>query len=266
MGKRQIVSDSDFGQIVISTRDTAKGISMRPKEDGLYVTAPSCATLKAVMGVVEKYRSRLLDAFSKLLRPRITEGYTIEAECFQLCLKKSPLKHFTMSVEEGGVCIHYPASTDFSSSETQSLLAAAIDGALKKMAMQYLPQRLNFLSKKVGLSFSAVRVSVSRRIWHIAPTRFSRNFKISSKRTEISRMKKLLLTNIPRNRRKTNRRKTKLTMYISNPIHILNFQESNQDILPSCLKRKKRLGCKLLPKQEGPLSILKFSVENMIDK
>lgn len=165
MGKRQIVSDSDFGQIVISTRDTAKGISMRPKEDGLYVTAPSCATLKAVMGVVEKYRSRLLDAFSKLLRPRITEGYTIEAECFQLCLKKSPLKHFTMSVEEGGVCIHYPASTDFSSSETQSLLAAAIDGALKKMAMQYLPQRLNFLSKKVGLSFSAVRVSGAHTRW-----------------------------------------------------------------------------------------------------
>ena len=137
IAKKQIIYDSDFGQVFIVTRRTVRNVTMRLKEDGLHVTTPPYRSVKALLEVIAPFRERLLKLKSDVSPKPFGWDYTLEGECFRLWLEPSKLKHFTIRPMEEGVKICCPEETDFSDKRVQMLVRNAVARALKKKAEEY---------------------------------------------------------------------------------------------------------------------------------
>ena len=157
IAKKQIIYDSDFGQVFIVTRRTVRNVTMRLKEDGLHVTTPPYRSVKALLEVIAPFRERLLKLKSDVSPKPFGWDYTLEGECFRLWLEPSKLKHFTIRSTEEGVKICCPEETDFSDKRVQMLVQNAVARALKKKAEEYLPPLVACLAERYGLSWSKSR-------------------------------------------------------------------------------------------------------------
>ena len=88
MATKRVIPDTDFGQIIIRTRTTARNISMRTKADGLYVTVPLYCLTSKILSVVEEYRSRLLEKWEKVTPQPLDLNFRIDTPCFRLQLQQ----------------------------------------------------------------------------------------------------------------------------------------------------------------------------------
>lgn len=165
MAKKKIVNDKDFGSIVLVTRRQARNITMRVKEDGLYVTTPPYSSLRAVLNAIEPYRSKLLAAQDKVVPKPFDWDFRIDAECFRLWLEASPLRNFTVRSTDEGVKICCPSHTDFSCSHVQTLVRNAVMRALRKRAEEYLPPLVALWASRYGLDYRTVSISKARTRW-----------------------------------------------------------------------------------------------------
>ena len=139
MATKRINPDTDFGQIIIRTRITARNISMRTKADGLHVTVPPRCLTSKVLEVVEEYRSRLLEKWQKAAPQPLDLNFRIDAPCFRLHLEQGRTSRFTHRTDEEGITICCPPHVDFTQKAVQELLRNAIIRALKKSAQTYHP-------------------------------------------------------------------------------------------------------------------------------
>lgn len=165
MATKRILSDPDFGQIIIRTRSTARNITMRTKPDGLHVTVPPRSLTSKIRSVIEGYRERLLENWEKTSPKDFDIHFRIEAPCFRLKLAFGQLKCFTLKMNEEETILYCPQNADFSSESTQRLIRNAIIRALKKAASAYLPTLLQALSERYELPFKRVRITGSRGRW-----------------------------------------------------------------------------------------------------
>ena len=165
MAKKQIIRDRDFGWIILTTRKLARNIVMRVREDGLHVSTPPYANVRAVVEAIEPYREKLLSAREKVAPKPFGWDYRIDAECFRLWVERSSLKNFTVRSTEDGVKICCPADTDFSNVRVQTLMRNAVMRALKKKAEEYLPPLVAMLASRHGKTFRMVKISKARARW-----------------------------------------------------------------------------------------------------
>lgn len=165
IAKKQIVYESEFGQVFIVTRRTARNVTMRMKEDGLHITTPPYRSVKALFDVVQPYRERLLKLKGEVAPPSFNWDYAIKAECFHLWLEPSRLKNFTVRSVEEGVKICCPHDTDFSSPRVQALVRSAVARALKKKAEEYLPPLVALWAQRFQLGFRLVKITKARSRW-----------------------------------------------------------------------------------------------------
>ncbi len=165
ISKRQIVPDSDFGQIFLVTRRTARNITMRVKEDGLHVTTPPYRSARQILEAIAPFRERLLRN-RKLVEPTPFDfNFSITTECFRLRLAPGKLKRFTVRSTEDEVVIFCPENTDFSDGHVQTLVRNAVMRAMKKRAEEYLPPLLDMLSRRFDLPYSKVKITRARSRW-----------------------------------------------------------------------------------------------------
>ena len=94
MATKRIIPDTDFGQIIIRTRITARNISMRTKPDGLHVTVPPRCLTSRIMSVIEEYRPKLLEKWQKTAEKPLDLNFRIETPCFRLHLEPGKLSRF----------------------------------------------------------------------------------------------------------------------------------------------------------------------------
>lgn len=165
MATKRVIPDSDFGQIVIRTRITARNISMRTKADGLHVTVPPYCPTSKVLAVIEEYRPRLLASWAKTVPQPLDWNFRIDAPCFKLHIEASGLKCFTVRNNEDETVIFCPRQVDFSQDHVQQLLRNAIVRALKKNAQTYLPPLLNELAGHYGFAYKRVKITGSKSRW-----------------------------------------------------------------------------------------------------
>lgn len=165
MATKRILSDADFGQIIIRTRRTARNITMRTKDDGLHLLVPPYTTTTKILEVVETYRTRLLENWKKTTPPTLDANFRILAPCFHLSIEQGTSSFFTLRHTEEGIIIRCPQKTDFSQEATQRLLHNAIIRALKKGAQSYLPPLLSELAEHYGLTYKKVKITGSRSRW-----------------------------------------------------------------------------------------------------
>ena len=165
MATKRVIPDTDFGQIIIRTRITARNISMRTKADGLHVTVPPYCLTSKIMSVVEEYRSRLLEKWEKVVPLPLDLNFHIDTPCFRLHLEQGRFSRFTLRTDEEGITICCPPNVDFSQKAIQELLRSAIIRALKKSAQAYLPPLLNELATHYGFTYKKVKITGSKSRW-----------------------------------------------------------------------------------------------------
>lgn len=165
MATKRIISDPDFGHIILRSRRLARNITMRVKPDGLYVTVPPYSKTDKVLAVLSSYRERLLEDFRKIAVKKIDFDFTIQAECFCLSLVPGDLRCFTLRQTEEGIQIYCPRDTDFSREDVQRLVRNAIIRALKKAAEAYLPPLLQMWAERYGLPYKKVRITGAKTRW-----------------------------------------------------------------------------------------------------
>lgn len=165
MATKRVIPDTDFGQIIIRTRITARNISMRTKADGLHITVPPYCLTSKIMSVVEEYRSRLLEKWEKAVPQPLDLNFRIDTPCFRLHLEQGRFSRFTLRTDEEGITICCPPNVDFSQKTTQELLRSAIIRALKKSAQAYLPPLLNELATHYGFTYKKVKITGSKSRW-----------------------------------------------------------------------------------------------------
>lgn len=165
MATQRIISDKDFGQIIIRTRRTARNITLRAKDDGLYITTPPRSLTSKVLEIVDKHRHSLLENWTNTPHKNFNLEYRIEATCFRLRLDTGRLNRFMLKFTEEEIILYCPAHTDFTSEATQRLIRNAIIRALKKSAQAYLPLLLNELAERYGFKYKKVKISGSKSRW-----------------------------------------------------------------------------------------------------
>ena len=165
MATKRIISDDDFGQIIIRTRITARNISMRTKADGLHVTVPPRCLTSKILEVVEEYRPRLLEKWQKAASQPLDLNFRIDAPCFRLHLEEGRYSRFTLRMNEEGIAICCPPNTDFSQKAVQDLLRNGIVRALKKSAQTYLPPLLEELALRYDFKYKRVKITGSKSRW-----------------------------------------------------------------------------------------------------
>lgn len=165
MSSKRLVSDNDFGRIVIHTRRGARNITMRVKSDGLHLTVPPRSLLKKILEILQPYRQQLLEQFEQIVPKPIDLSFRITTECFHLSLASSKLKHFTIRNEGEEMIVYCPEDVDFNREEVQTLLRCAIVRAMKKAAEAYLPPLLSMWAERFGLTYRKVRITGARSRW-----------------------------------------------------------------------------------------------------
>ena len=165
MATKRIIPDTDFGQIIIRTRITARNISMRTKADGLHVTVPPRCLTSKILSVIEEYRPRLLEKWDKAAPQPLDLNFRIDAPCFRLHLEQGRFSRFTLRMDEEGITICCPPNVDFSQKGVQELLRNAIIRALKKSAQTYLPPLLDELAEHYGFKYKRVKITGSKSRW-----------------------------------------------------------------------------------------------------
>ena len=165
MATKRVISDKDFGQIIIRTRITARNISMRTKPDGLHVTVPPRCLTSRIMSVIEEYRPKLLEKWQKTAERPLDLNFRIDAPCFRLHLEEGRFSRFTLRISEESTTISCPPQTDFSQKSVQELLRNAIIRALKRSAQAYLPPLLSELAEHYGFKYKKVKITGSKSRW-----------------------------------------------------------------------------------------------------
>lgn len=165
ISKKQIISDKDFGKIHFVVRRSARNITMRVKEDGLYVTTPPYRSITALLEAIAPFRERLRNVCSEVKPKPFDLNFSIEAECFRLKLETSPLKNFTVSMRDETVVIACPAHADFTTDRVQTLVKNAVMRAMRKKAEEYLPPLVQYWSSLFDLPYNKVTISKARSRW-----------------------------------------------------------------------------------------------------
>lgn len=165
MPTQRILSDPEFGRIVIRTNRAARNVTMRVKPDGLHLTVPPYSKTENILEVVKPYRERLLASFAKVATKPIDYNYTIQAPCFRLYIKPGTLTHFTVREKEEEMYIYCPPSTDFTDDSVQKLLHSAIIRAMKRRAAICLPPLLHMWAERYQLRYKKVRITGACSRW-----------------------------------------------------------------------------------------------------
>lgn len=165
MATKRILSDPDFGQLIIRSRRGARNYSFRVKEDGVQITVPPQSRTAHVLEVLEGFREKLKVQFEQVRKRPIDFSYRIDAPCFKLKLIPSSGRLFTVKEVDEAYLIACPSDVDWEKKEVQGLLRAAILRALKKRAATYLPPLLEMWSRRFHLPYKKCRITGAKSRW-----------------------------------------------------------------------------------------------------
>ena len=165
MPTQRILSDSDFGRIVIRTNRLARNVTMRVKPDGLHLTVPPYSKTDRILEVLEPYRKKLLEAYEKVAERPIDYNYSIQAPCFHLYIKQGTSSYFAVREKNEEMFIYCPPATNFTDESVQKLLHSAIVRAMKRRASVCLPPLLSMWAERSQLSYKKVRITGACSRW-----------------------------------------------------------------------------------------------------
>lgn len=157
--------DNELGRLQFRVNDRAKRFIFRTLPDGVLITIPKYSTIHEAMQALEKLRDRLIQKKGLVSKQFFDETSEMRTNTFSVRIFRTERANFYFSRKDDILHIACPKDTDFSKTEIQSLLRSGIEKMLKIEAKRILPERLNYLSKKHGFTFSGLKINGSKSRW-----------------------------------------------------------------------------------------------------
>lgn len=160
-----IITDAEFGQIVVAKRPTAKQVSARVGPDGrLRITMPTVMPLIAARAMLSSQRS----ALQELLKDhQTTHAYTTDQPIGKRHYLRIEPTDGEPAVTTAGtqIIVYTPDQTALLWPTTQQQIRTAIITALRHEAKQYLGGRLRQLAQQHDLSYQKLRLTHAASRW-----------------------------------------------------------------------------------------------------
>jgi len=167
----KIVYIQGIGEIEIVKSKRVKNISIRIKPfEGVKVTVPVYIDLNEG----EKFLSQKINWIKENLKSieKVEENFTIFDENSNfttlhhvLIVKPSTSNELKAKVQKGKILIQYPDQLNIRDNKVQEVIRKGIELAYRIEAKHYLPERVDFYSKKFGFQYKKVSIKNSKTRW-----------------------------------------------------------------------------------------------------
>jgi predicted metal-dependent hydrolase len=157
--------DNELGRIQFRRNEKAKRFIFRTQPDGILITLPKHASVSEALLALEKLRGKLMQKKERVVHRLLDENTDLKTNTFSVRIFRTERANFYFSRKDEFLYIACPKDTDFSHTETQTILRSGIERMLRAEAKRVLPGRLNLLSEKYRFSFAGLKINGSKSRW-----------------------------------------------------------------------------------------------------
>lgn len=160
------IHHNELGKIIVKTHSGAKNIIARKKQDGILLTVPKGCNSKNVENALEKLKIKILQTPPPAPPPLITEETRIETLAFTASIRQTIMtEKYLLSLKNNELTVFVPSDIDITSPAVQQQIKHIILEALRMEAKKILPQKTDFLAKKLQIPYAQVKINSSRSRW-----------------------------------------------------------------------------------------------------
>ncbi len=160
-----IITDEEFGEIVVKKRSLAKTVSLKIAPDGrIQITMPPYAPLLAAKTLIKTSRKQIRELVSQY-RKKLSYTKNQQIGKSHNLLIQTTAKPSSVKIVGTQILAEINEAESVESAVNQQLIRSKILAALRKEAKSYLPRRLSFLAKEHGFSFARSKITHSSSRW-----------------------------------------------------------------------------------------------------
>ena len=160
-----IITDEEFGEIVVKKRSLAKTVSLKIAPDGrIQITMPPYAPLLAAKALVKTSRKQIRELVSQY-REKLSYTKNQQIGKSHHLLIQTATKPSSVKIVGTQILAEINEAESVESVTNQQLIRSKILVALRKEAKSYLPRRLSFLAEEHGFSFARSKITHSSSRW-----------------------------------------------------------------------------------------------------
>ncbi len=160
-----IITDEEFGEIVVKKRSLAKTVSLKIAPDGrIQITMPPYAPLLAAKALIKTSRKQIRELASQY-RKKLSYTENQQIGKSHHLLIQTATKPSSVKIVGTQILAEINEAESVESTANQQLIRSKILVALRKEAKSYLPRRLSFLAKEHGFSFARSKITHSSSRW-----------------------------------------------------------------------------------------------------
>ncbi len=155
--------DDEFGTITLLLHPRARHLIFKIRDNALQITIPKGITQTQIIESIDKNRENIRKIYAKKQEKILRPGMLLETRSFSIAIQTHRKNHFLFKLQDNTLFIFCPDEADFESANVQKTIASGIKRFLKREAEQYLPPRLDRLSKELNLTYHHVGISHGRK-------------------------------------------------------------------------------------------------------
>ena len=160
-----IITDEEFGEIVVKKRSLAKSVSLKIAPDGrIQITMPPYAPLLAAKALIKTSRKQIRELVSQY-REKLSYTENQQIGKSHNLLIQTTAKPSSVKIVGTQILAEINEAESVESTTNQQLIRSKILIALRKEAKSYLPRRLSFLAEEHGFSFARSKITHSSSRW-----------------------------------------------------------------------------------------------------
>ena len=160
-----IITDEEFGEIVVKKRSLAKTVSLKIAPDGrIQITMPPYAPLLAAKTLIKTSRKQIRELVSQY-REKLSYTENQQIGKSHHLLIQTAAKPSSVKIVGTQILAEINEAESVESAANQQLIRSKILVVLRKEAKSYLPRRLSFLAKEHGFSFARSKITHSSSRW-----------------------------------------------------------------------------------------------------
>ena len=160
-----IITDEEFGEIVVKKRSLAKTVSLKIAPDGrIQITMPPYAPLLAAKALIKTSRKQIRELASQY-RKKLSYTENQQIGKSHNLLIQTTTKPSSVKIVGTQILAEINEAESVESAANQQLIRSKILAALRKEAKSYLPRRLSFLAEEHGFSFARSKITHSSSRW-----------------------------------------------------------------------------------------------------
>ena len=160
-----IITDEEFGEIVVKKRSLAKSVSLKIAPDGqIQITMPPYAPLLTAKALIKTSRKQIRELVSQY-REKLSYTKNQQIGKSHNLLIQTTTKPSSVKIVGTQILTEINEAESVESAANQQLIRSKILIALRKEAKSYLPRRLSFLAEEHGFSFARSKITHSSSRW-----------------------------------------------------------------------------------------------------